>query len=86
MFQFSDDQDDPAKLWIIGPFWKLIRSVLNLLVYGGLIFWTVRLFSLRVDGNSILSEVSKFHVVILSWVSFVLAVSSMGLFSWQIIH
>ena len=56
---FTADRDDPAKIPIIGPFWRIIRLVLNILVYGGLIFWTVKLFSLKVVGNSVESNVSK---------------------------
>jgi hypothetical protein len=41
------DEDEPERLPVIGPFWRPIRWALNLLVYGAIIYWTIRLFSLR---------------------------------------
>lgn len=45
---FSDTGEDDAASWpVIGQFWRPIRWTLNILVYGGIIFWSIRLFALQ---------------------------------------
>ncbi len=68
---FAADEDDPARLPLVGPFWRLIRIALHVLAFGGLLYWSVRLFALKVIGNSIESQISECSERLLCFTLFV---------------